>query len=29
MGTQLKVSRAAKYVGPETPHGNWEDILAK
>lgn len=29
LGAQLRVGRPSKYSGPETPHGNWEDILAK
>lgn len=29
LGAQLRVGRPSKYTGPETPHGNWEDILAK
>lgn len=29
LGTCLRVGRPSKYTGPETPHGNWEDILAK
>ena len=29
LGTSLRVGRPSKYTGPETPHGNWEDILAK
>lgn len=29
MGAQLRVGRPSKYLGPQTPHGNWEDILAK
>lgn len=29
LGAQLSVRRPTKYVGPQTPHGNWEDILAK
>ena len=29
LGAQLRVGRPTKYTGPETPHGNWEDILAK
>lgn len=29
LGAQLRVGRPSKYNGPETPHGNWEDILAK
>jgi hypothetical protein len=29
LGASLKVGRPSKYAGPETPHGNWEDILAK
>jgi len=29
LGTNLRVGRPAKYTGPQTPHGNWEDILAK
>lgn len=29
MSTQLRVGRPSKYTGPPTPHGNWEDILAK
>ena len=29
LGATLRVGRPSKYTGPETPHGNWEDILAK
>lgn len=29
LGASLRVGRPSKYAGPETPHGNWEDILAK
>jgi len=29
LGAQLRVGRPSKYTGPLTPHGNWEDILAK
>jgi len=29
LGAQLRVGRPSKYMGPETQHGNWEDILAK
>jgi len=29
LGAQLRVGRPTKYTGPQTPHGNWEDILAK
>lgn len=29
LGAQLRVGRPSKYTGPEVPHGNWEDILAK
>uniref|UniRef100_A0A7S4RDP7 RRM domain-containing protein n=1 Tax=Ditylum brightwellii TaxID=49249 RepID=A0A7S4RDP7_9STRA len=29
LGAQLRVGRPSKYVGAQTPHGNWEDILAK
>ena len=29
IGAQLRVGRPSKYSGPTTPHGNWEDILAK
>ena len=29
LGEQLSVRRPTKYMGPQTPHGNWEDILAK
>jgi hypothetical protein len=29
LGSNLRVGRPAKYLGPQTPHGNWEDILAK
>lgn len=29
LGATLRVGRPTKYTGPETPHGNWEDILAK
>lgn len=29
MGAQLRVGRPSKYIGEQTPHGNWEDILAK
>ena len=29
LGAQLRVGRPSKYTGPVTPHGNWEDILAK
>jgi len=29
MGAQLRVGRPSKWQGPTTPHGNWEDILAK
>lgn len=29
LGAMLRVGRPSKYTGPETPHGNWEDILAK
>eukprot|EP00978_Attheya_sp_CCMP212_P010185 scaffold24468_cov47-Attheya_sp.AAC.1 len=29
MGAMLRVGRPSKYVGPQVPHGNWEDILAK
>lgn len=29
MGAQLRVGRPSKWTGPTTPHGNWEDILAK
>eukprot|EP00957_Ditylum_brightwellii_P120088 9163723-Ditylum_brightwellii.AAC.1 len=28
LGAQLRVGRPSKYVGAQTPHGNWEDILA-
>ncbi|KAL7532949.1 hypothetical protein ACHAXR_004945 [Thalassiosira sp. AJA248-18] len=28
LGAQLRVGRPSKYTGAETPHGNWEDILA-
>jgi len=29
LGAQLRVGRPSKYTGQDTPHGNWEDILAK
>lgn len=29
LGAQLRVGRPSKWSGPPTPHGNWEDILAK
>ncbi len=29
LGAQLRVGRPSKYTGVLTPHGNWEDILAK
>jgi len=29
LGASLRVGRPSKYTGPHTPHGNWEDILAK
>jgi len=29
MGAMLRVGRPSKYTGQITPHGNWEDILAK
>lgn len=29
LGATLRVGRPTKYTGPITPHGNWEDILAK
>jgi len=29
LGTALRVGRPSKYTGPQTSHGNWEDILAK
>ena len=29
LGAMLRVGRPSKYTGPITPHGNWEDILAK
>lgn len=29
MGAMLRVGRPSKYTGKVTPHGNWEDILAK
>lgn len=29
LGAVLRVGRPSKYTGPQTPHGNWEDILAK
>ena len=29
LGAQLRVGRPSKYTGEPTPHGNWEDILAK
>jgi len=29
LGAQLRVGRPSKWNGPPTPHGNWEDILAK
>lgn len=29
LGAQLRVGRPSKYTGPQTTHGNWEDILAK
>lgn len=29
LGASLRVGRPSKYTGPLTPHGNWEDILAK
>lgn len=29
MGSQLKIGRPSKWTGEHTPHGNWEDILAK
>ena len=29
LGTSLRVGRPSKYTGADTPHGNWEDILAK
>jgi hypothetical protein len=29
LGATLRVGRPSKYTGPQTPHGNWEDILAK
>lgn len=29
LGTQLRVGRPSKWNGPTSPHGNWEDILAK
>lgn len=29
LGATLRVGRPSKYTGPETPHGNWEDILAR
>ena len=29
MGAQLRVGRPSKWTGQDTPHGNWEDILAK
>mmetsp|Transcript_9946 Transcript_9946/g.14840 ORF Transcript_9946/g.14840 Transcript_9946/m.14840 type:complete len:396 (-) Transcript_9946:446-1633(-) len=29
LGATLRVGRPSKYTGPQTAHGNWEDILAK
>mmetsp|Transcript_12637 Transcript_12637/g.18978 ORF Transcript_12637/g.18978 Transcript_12637/m.18978 type:complete len:456 (+) Transcript_12637:97-1464(+) len=29
MGATLRVGRPSKWTGEHTPHGNWEDILAK
>ena len=29
LGAAISVRRPTKYAGPQTPHGNWEDILAK
>uniref|UniRef100_A0A7S1GNM6 RRM domain-containing protein n=1 Tax=Cyclophora tenuis TaxID=216820 RepID=A0A7S1GNM6_CYCTE len=29
LGAHLRVGRPSKWSGPPTPHGNWEDILAK
>lgn len=29
LGAQLRVGRPSKWNGVDTPHGNWEDILAK
>lgn len=29
LGTNLKIGRPSKYTGPDSPHGNWEDILAR
>ncbi|CAM9619885.1 unnamed protein product [Sphacelaria rigidula] len=29
MGQELKINRPSKYPGPETPHLNWPDVLAR
>lgn len=26
---ELKINRPSKYPGPETPHLNWPDVLAR